>query len=98
MLGLIEKERPDCVAAAFDMREKTFRHKQYDQYKATRKGMPDELASQMSVAKEALALLKIPIVEKPGFEADDIIGTFTDRYSQDGYDCIIVTGTGTRCS
>ena len=92
VLGLIEKERPDCVAAAFDMREKTFRHKQYDQYKATRKGMPDELASQMSVAKEALALLKIPIVEKPGFEADDIIGTFTDRYSQDGYDCIIVTG------
>ena len=92
VLGLIEKERPDCVAAAFDMREKTFRHMKYDQYKATRKGMPDELASQMTVAKEALQLLRIPIVEKPGFEADDIIGTFTDRYSQDGHDCIIVTG------
>jgi DNA polymerase-1 len=66
---------PDKVAVAFDVRAKTFRHKMYIDYKATRKGMPDDLAVQLEDLKKLLTIMNIAILESPGYEADDIIGT-----------------------
>ncbi len=71
-----EDTNPDAVAVAFDMRAPTFRHKEYDGYKAQRKGMPPELAQQLPILKELLTLLGYQIVECEGYEADDILGTF----------------------
>jgi len=69
---------PDAVAVAFDVHAPTFRHKMYDEYKAGRKGMPDELRSQMPVLKEILNSLGIKTIEKEGWEADDILGTLAE--------------------
>lgn len=66
---------PDGVAVAFDRKAPTFRHKMYDGYKATRKGMPPELAQQLPLLKELLSDLGYPLVELDGYEADDILGT-----------------------
>ncbi len=89
---LIGDLNPDYIAAAFDVRAKTFRHKMYDGYKAQRKGMPQELAVQMDMAKKLLNAMNIPIFEKEGFEGDDIIGTAVNRFAADGIECYIVTG------
>lgn len=80
MLKIIAEERPEYVAVAFDLKAPTFRHQLYEGYKATRKGMPDELATQMPILKEVLKLMHIQIVEKEGVEADDIIGTLSTRF------------------
>ena len=74
-LRLKDECQPQAVAVAFDVKQPTFRHEMYGGYKATRKGMPDELAQQMPVLKELLEAMGVPIVEKPGYEADDILGT-----------------------
>ena len=74
-LRLKDECRPQAVAVAFDVKQPTFRHEMYGGYKATRKGMPDELAQQMPVLKELLEAMGVPIVEKPGYEADDILGS-----------------------
>ncbi len=71
----IEALRPDYLACAFDVHAPTFRHKEYDAYKGTRKGMPDELRAQMPYAKRAAESLGFMVLERPGYEADDIIGT-----------------------
>lgn len=89
---LIDKYQPDAVAIAFDERAKTFRHKMYDGYKATRKGMPEELASQMPVLKELLTLLGYTYVTAAGYEADDILGTFAESCKKRGDICLIATG------
>ncbi len=73
----IEKYNPDYAAIAFDLRAPTFRHKMYDGYKATRKGMPEELALQLPYAKRAAEALGFTIIEKEGYEADDILGTLS---------------------
>lgn len=88
----LENDRPDFLAVAFDMREKTFRHKRYDGYKAQRKGMPEELAMQMPLLKEVLSAMNITMLEMPGYEADDIIGTVAKKCGENGIDCIITTG------
>ena len=82
---------PDAVAVAFDLSAPTFRHKMYDGYKAGRKGMPPELASQMPILKEILVDLGYTIVEKEGFEADDILGTLSVQIGE-GDHCYIATG------
>ncbi len=93
MLKKIEKEEnPDAVAIAFDLRSPTFRHKAYSGYKATRKGMPPELASQMPPLKELLGLLGYKIVTCEGYEADDILGTFAAACEKSGDECVIATG------
>lgn len=93
MLRKIEKEeQPDAVAIAFDLKAPTFRHKAYDGYKATRKGMPPELAGQMPPLKELLGLLGYKIVTCEGYEADDILGTFADACEKSGCECVLVTG------
>lgn len=93
LLRLIEQEQPDGVAIAFDLRAKTFRHKMYDEYKAGRKGMPDELASQMPLLKELLTHLGYTCLSLEGFEADDILGTLADMAEKcDLHTCVIATG------
>lgn len=81
--------KPDYIAVAFDLKAPTFRHKMYDGYKATRRPMPDELRSQMPIIKDLLTLMNIRIVEKEGFEADDIIGTLAKN---SGTHTVIITG------
>ncbi len=88
MLG----EEPIYGAVAFDMRHPTFRHKKYDGYKATRKGMPEDLAVQLPYAKEAATLLGFKVIEKEGFEADDILGTLSAMGEEAGLECFVVTG------
>lgn len=92
MFKFIEEENPDGLCVAFDLAAPTFRHKQYDGYKATRHGMPDELAEQMPVLKQVLDAMRITRLEKEGYEADDIIGTLAHSCDQRGDECIIVTG------
>ena len=72
---IIEKFNPDYIAVAFDLKAPTFRHKMYDEYKGTRKGMPDELKEQVPIIKDVLRAMNIKIYEKEGYEADDILGT-----------------------
>ena len=89
-LRLKDECRPEAVAVAFDVKQPTFRHEMYGGYKATRKGMPDELAQQLPVLKELLEAMGVPIVEKPGYEADDILGTLASHSGSAA--CTIATG------
>lgn len=92
LLRLVEQYEPDAVAVAFDVRAKTFRHEMYDKYKATRKGMPEELASQLPVLQSLLTALGYKIVTCEGYEADDILGTFSRVCAEHGDGCYIATG------
>ena len=89
---LQEAENPDGVAVAFDLKAPTFRHKMYAEYKAGRKGMPDELRSQMPILKEWLTLAGYTCIECEGYEADDILGTLAHICEQSGNECVISTG------
>ena len=77
MFKVIDDLNPDYMAVAFDLKAPTARHKMYEGYKATRKGMPDELAQQMPIVKEILRAMNIDIIEKEGYEADDVLGTLS---------------------
>lgn len=88
----LEEENPDYVCVAFDMKAPTFRHKEFDGYKAQRKGMPDELAMQLPVLKQVLEAMNVLMLQKEGYEADDIIGTVSRLCEEKGIQCIIVTG------
>ncbi|MCR4403622.1 MAG: DNA polymerase I [Firmicutes bacterium] len=92
LLRLVEEERPDFLAVAFDKAAPTFRHLEFEGYKATRKGMPDELASQMPLVKELVEAFRVPVLEIDGYEADDIIGTVTRMAEEAGCESLIVTG------
>ena len=93
ILNRIETElSPEAVAVAFDLKAPTFRHKTYDGYKAQRKGMPAELASQMQPLKDILTALGYKIVTCEGFEADDILGTLAKSAELNGDVCFIATG------
>ncbi len=89
---ILNEEKPDAVAVAFDLKAPTFRHKAYSGYKATRKGMPPELASQMPPLKELLVLLGYKLVTCEGYEADDILGTLAKACEQNGNECVLATG------
>jgi len=89
---LQEEERPDALCVAFDLKGPTFRHEQYKEYKANRKGMPEELAAQLPVMKEVLAAMNIPIYTCQGWEADDVIGTVTKICCREGWQCVVATG------
>ena len=92
MFKNIEDLKPDYICVAFDLKAPTFRHKMYSGYKAQRKGMPDELRVQMPVMKEVLSAMNIAILEKEGYEADDIIGTVSRMCDDEGIRCHILTG------
>ena len=87
-----KEEQPEAVCVAFDLHGPTFRHLQYEGYKATRHGMPEELAMQMPVMKDVLRAMNIPIYECQGWEADDVIGTVGRICSNNDWECVIVTG------
>jgi DNA polymerase-1 len=89
---VMEQEKPTHIAVAFDRRAPTFRHEQYDGYKAKRTGMPDEMASQLPVLKEVLTAMNIRIFEMDGYEADDILGTLANIAHQKGMEVVLVTG------
>jgi len=89
---LMNEEKPDAVCVTFDLHAPTFRHKQYELYKAQRKGMPEELAAQMPVLKEVLDAMNVRRYELEGWEADDLIGTITRVCDERGWDSVIVTG------
>ncbi len=91
-LKLIKEEQPDRIVAAFDLRAPTFRHKMYDGYKANRHAMPEELAKQMPIIRILLREMGISVLEKEGYEADDIIGTLSRIATEQNSDCVIMTG------
>lgn len=95
-LTMLEKIKndtvPDRIAIAFDLKAPTFRHKAYAGYKAQRKGMPDELAQQMKPLKELLSLLGYTLVTCEGYEADDILGTFSRICQEKSVECFLATG------
>lgn len=92
LLKVMEEEKPTHLAVAFDVHEKTFRHKMYDAYKGTRKGMPDELREQVPLIKELLVCMGITVIESPGFEADDILGTMSRMGEKEGYQVVLLSG------
>lgn len=92
MFKILDEIEPEYMAVAFDMKAPTFRHKMYSEYKGTRKGMPDELAAQMPLIKEVLTAMNIKIIEKEGYEADDILGTLGTKAGRKGLDVTILSG------
>ena len=92
MLKVIEDERPDSLAVAFDMHAPTFRARLYDGYKATRKPMPDELRVQDPVIRELIGEMGVPLLEVEGYEADDILGTVSQYCEREGLEALLVTG------
>lgn len=92
MLNILEEEKPQFLAIAFDVKAPTFRHKMYPEYKGTRKPMPQELHEQVPLLKELLHAMRIATVEKSGMEADDIIGTLSVTCKNQGMDVVIVSG------
>ncbi len=92
MFKILEEEKPDYLAVAFDVHAPTFRHQMYEAYKGTRKPMPEELRQQVPVMKDVLKAMGIVIVERPGLEADDILGTLAKRAEADGIRVALVSG------
>ena len=92
MFKLIEDVKPEYMAVAFDVKHPTKRHEMYKDYKGTRHGMPDELASQMPLIKEVLSAMNIEVIEKPGYEADDILGTLSRVGQANDKNVILLTG------
>ncbi len=89
---VIDELQPDYIAVAFDLKAPTARHKMYDGYKANRKGMPNELAEQMPIIKDILKCMNITIIEKEGYEADDVLGTLARIGEQQGLEVTILSG------
>ena len=92
LFKLLDEEKPDYLAVAFDLHTPTFRHKAFDGYKGTRKGMPEELKEQMPLLKEVLQTMHIPMFAKEGFEADDILGTLSALAEKNGVTPVVVSG------
>ena len=92
LFKLLEEETPEYIAVAFDLKAPTARHKLYEGYKANRKGMPEELAEQMPIIKEILRAMNIDIIEKEGYEGDDIIGTLSRYGENQGLEVTILSG------
>ena len=91
LLNVLRDEKPDYIAVAFDV-GKTFRHEKYEEYKAHRIEMPDELRTQMARIQEIVRALGIPIIEVEGYEADDVLGTLAQKAGKEGLETLIVTG------
>ncbi|MBL8861516.1 MAG: DNA polymerase I [Planctomycetes bacterium] len=89
---VLDKERPELLAVAFDPPGPTFRHKLYGEYKATRQKMPDEIVAQLELLREVVRALGVPLFEVKGYEADDVIGTLATQAEAAGWDVMIVTG------
>jgi DNA polymerase I len=92
MFKILEEEKPDYLTVAFDTHHPTFRHDMFTEYKGTRKGMPEELKEQVPVMKEVLKAMNITVIEKPGFEADDVLGTLAVKAEKEGNQVSLVSG------
>ncbi len=92
LLRVMKLEEPTAVAAAFDLKTPTFRHKMYAEYKGTRSKMPEELLSQIPIIQDMLAAVRIPSFSKEGYEADDILGTLARKYAAKGTEVTILSG------
>ncbi len=92
MFKILDEEKPEYLTVAFDVNKPTFRHEMFQEYKGTRKSMPEELREQVPIMKEVLRAMGVNIVEKPGFEADDVLGTIAKTCEKDGYEVSLVSG------
>ena len=92
LFKILEDVKPQYIAVAFDLKAPTARHKMYEGYKANRKGMPEELAQQMPIIKEVLKAMNIDIIEKEGYEADDVLGTLSRFGEKQGLEVHILSG------
>ena len=92
LLKLIKENAPEYAAVMFDVKGPTFRHNLYDQYKANRPPMPEELVVQIPDIKQVTCALNIPIIEKTGYEADDLVGTYARLAQENGFSVVMVTG------
>ncbi len=92
MLKILEEEKPEYLAVAFDVNEPTFRHKMYKEYKGTRKPMPEELREQVPVIQEVLKAMGVPVIRQGGYEADDILGTLAKKAQSEGMEVSLVSG------
>ncbi len=92
LINVLRDERPDSVCVAFDVSRHTFRSEEYAEYKANRSASPAEFSGQVGLIKEVLGALRIPVVEKDGYEADDVIATLTRQAREQGFDVLVSTG------
>lgn len=92
MLKILEEEKPELLTVAFDVKHPTFRHEMFSEYKGTRKPMADELRQQVPVMKEVLKAMGISVIERAGYEADDILGTIARQAEEQGFDVSIISG------
>lgn len=92
MFKILDEEKPEYLTVAFDVKHPTFRHEMFKEYKGTRKPMPAELHEQVPVIKELLKAMNIQVMELPGYEADDLLGTLAKRAERDGHVVRIVSG------
>ena len=92
LFKLLDEEKPDMLAVAFDVSAPTFRHEMFKEYKGTRKSMPKELREQVPVMKQVLSAMNVLIMEKPGLEADDILGTMAKKGEREGFEVYPATG------
>ena len=92
LFKILEEEKPDYLTVAFDVHHPTFRHEMFKEYKGTRKGMPQELHEQVPVLKELLTAMGIQVMEMPGYEADDLLGTVASKSEAKGMDVLVVSG------
>ena len=92
MLKILEEEKPEYLMVAFDVKEPTFRHKMFAEYKGTRKPMPEELREQVPVIQEVLKAMQVPVIMQAGYEADDILGTIAVRAEKEGKEVSLVSG------
>ncbi len=92
MFKILDEEKPEYLTVAFDVHQPTFRHEMFEQYKGTRKSMPEELREQVPLMKEVLKAMGVTIMEKPGYEADDVLGTIAKTSEQKGYQVSLVSG------
>ena len=92
LMKILDEEKPEHIAVVFDTKEPTFRHRLFPEYKATRQKMPEDMAAQMDKLKDVVRAFNTPLLELPGFEADDIIGTLAKRAEKEGVLTVMVTG------
>ena len=92
LFKVLEEEKPKYLMVAFDVKQKTFRHEMFEAYKGTRKPMPQELHEQVPVIQEVLKAMNIKVVTKPGYEADDVLGTLAFRAEEEGLEVSVISG------
>ena len=97
LIKLLREEKPDYIAAIFESKEKTFRHETFADYKANREAMPDDLSSQLPYIIRLCEAFNIPVINAPGYEADDVIGTLAKQIAEQKLQCVVVSNDKDMC-